>query len=199
MCGRPYCCNAFLNDFHPVSIKMAKTQNLSLNPTKISGACGRLMCCLKYEQEAYEDVLKRTPKLESLVETPDGVGTVNSVQLLREKVKVRLDDDPENPGVYSNADITVIRSGKGKRPAAAIAPTGAAPPGRNPPGRPRRPSSSPRRLPPRARDRPSRARARGPASPGPAATAPAAAAAETRGRAAAPPSPRSKTSFYGHI
>ena len=95
---------------------MAKTQNLSLNPTKISGACGRLMCCLKYEQEAYEDVLKRTPKLESLVETPDGVGTVNSVQLLREKVKVRLDDDPENPRVYSNADITVIRSGKGKRP-----------------------------------------------------------------------------------
>ena len=66
VCGRPYCCNAFLNDFHPVSIKMAKTQNLSLNPTKISGACGRLMCCLKYEQEAYEDVLKRTPKLESL-------------------------------------------------------------------------------------------------------------------------------------
>ena len=116
ICGRPYCCNAFLDDFHPVSIKMAKTQNLSLNPTKISGACGRLMCCLKYEQEAYEDVLKRTPKLESLVETPDGVGTVNSVQLLREKVKVKLDEDPENPRVYSNDEITVIRSGKGKRP-----------------------------------------------------------------------------------
>lgn len=116
VCGRPYCCNAFLTDFHPVSIKMAKTQNLSLNPTKISGACGRLMCCLKYEQEAYEDVLKRTPKLESLVETPDGVGTVNAVQLLREKVKVRLDNDPENPRVYSSGDITVIRSGKGKRP-----------------------------------------------------------------------------------
>jgi len=116
VCGRPYCCNAFLDDFHPVSIKMAKTQNLSLNPTKISGACGRLMCCLKYEQEAYEDVLKRTPKLESLVETPDGVGIVNSVQLLREKVKVRLDDDPENPRVYGNSEITVIRSGKGKRP-----------------------------------------------------------------------------------
>ena len=116
VCGRPYCCSAFLSDFHPVSIKMAKTQNLSLNPTKISGACGRLMCCLKYEQEAYEDVLKRTPKLESLVETPDGVGTVNAVQLLREKVKVRLDNDPENPRVYSSSDITVIRSGKGKRP-----------------------------------------------------------------------------------
>ena len=116
VCGRPYCCSAFLSDFHPVSIKMAKTQNLSLNPTKISGACGRLMCCLKYEQEAYEDVLKRTPKLESLVETPDGVGTVNAVQLLREKVKVRLDNDPDNPRVYSSGDITVIRSGKGKRP-----------------------------------------------------------------------------------
>ena len=116
ICGRPYCCNAFLDDFHPVSIKMAKTQNLSLNPTKISGACGRLMCCLKYEQEAYEDVLKRTPKLESLVETPDGVGTVNAVQLLREKVKVKLDDDPENPRIYTNEEITVIRSGKGKRP-----------------------------------------------------------------------------------
>lgn len=115
-CGRPYCCSTFLNDFHPVSIKMAKTQSLSLNPTKISGACGRLMCCLKYEQEAYEDVLKRTPKLESLVETPDGVGTVNAVQMLREKVKVRLDDDPDKPRVYSNSEITVIRSGKGKRP-----------------------------------------------------------------------------------
>ena len=116
VCGRPYCCNSFLSDFHPVSIKMAKTQNLSLNPTKISGACGRLMCCLKYEQEAYEDVVKRTPKLESLVETPDGVGTVNAVQLLREKVKVKLDNDPENPQIYSTSDIKVIRSGKGKRP-----------------------------------------------------------------------------------
>ncbi len=123
VCGRPYCCNAFLDDFHPVSIKMAKTQNLSLNPTKISGACGRLMCCLKYEQEAYEDVLTRTPKLESLVETPDGVGVVNSVQLLREKVKVKLDDDPENPQVYSNSEIKVIRSGKGKRPEGYELPT----------------------------------------------------------------------------
>lgn len=122
VCGRPYCCSSFLSDFHPVSIKMAKTQNLSLNPTKISGACGRLMCCLKYEQEAYEDVLKRTPKLESLVETPDGIGTVNSVQLLREKVKVKLDDDPDNPQVYSSSEIKVIRSGKGKRPEGYEAP-----------------------------------------------------------------------------
>ena len=81
ICGRPFCCNAFLEDFQPVSIKMAKTQNLSLNPTKISGTCGRLMCCLKYEQEAYEDAVKRVPKQESLVETPDGVGTVSQVNL----------------------------------------------------------------------------------------------------------------------
>ena len=90
ICGRPYCCNAFLEQFHPVSIKMAKTQGLSLNPTKISGACGRLMCCLKYEQEAYEDAVKRLPKNESFVETPDGVGTVSAEYFLRERVKVSL-------------------------------------------------------------------------------------------------------------
>ena len=116
ICGRPFCCSSFLEDFQPVSIKMAKTQNLSLNPTKISGACGRLMCCLKYEQEAYEDLLKRAPKVDSLVETPDGVGTVNQVSLLREKVKVRLDKDPDSPQFYPNDTIRVIRSGKGKRP-----------------------------------------------------------------------------------
>jgi cell fate regulator YaaT (PSP1 superfamily) len=116
VCGRPFCCSSFLEDFQPVSIKMAKTQNLSLNPTKISGVCGRLMCCLKYEQEAYEDLLKRAPKVESLVETPDGVGTVSQVNLLREKVKVRLDGDPDSPQVYPNQVIKVIRSGKGKRP-----------------------------------------------------------------------------------
>ena len=88
ICGRPFCCTQFLNDFQPVSIKMAKTQNISLNPTKISGVCGRLMCCLKYEQDAYEDLLKDTPKLESLVETPDGVGVVNQVQLLRGQVQL---------------------------------------------------------------------------------------------------------------
>ena len=82
ICGRPFCCAQFLDEFQPVSIKMAKTQNLSLNPTKISGTCGRLMCCLKYEQEAYEDLVKHTPKQESFVETPDGAGTVSSVNLL---------------------------------------------------------------------------------------------------------------------
>lgn len=116
ICGRPFCCSQFLNDFQPVSIKMAKTQNISLNPTKISGVCGRLMCCLKYEQDAYEDLLKDTPKLESLVNTPDGVGVVNQIQLLREQVKVVLDSDPDSPKVYRKEDIDIIRNGKGKRP-----------------------------------------------------------------------------------
>ncbi|MBR6738857.1 MAG: stage 0 sporulation family protein, partial [Oscillospiraceae bacterium] len=79
ICGRPFCCSDFLDDFVPVSIKMAKTQSLSLNPTKISGTCGRLMCCLKYEQDAYEDALRRMPKAESFVLTPDGPGNVSDV------------------------------------------------------------------------------------------------------------------------
>ncbi len=116
ICGRPFCCSAFLDDFQPVSIKMAKTQNLSLNPTKISGACGRLMCCLKYEQDAYEDALKRCPKAESLVETPDGCGTIRSVNLLRETARVRLDSSPDTAEVYPCEELKVIRSGKGKRP-----------------------------------------------------------------------------------
>lgn len=116
ICGRPFCCASFLDDFQPVSIKMAKTQNLSLNPTKISGTCGRLMCCLKYEQEAYEDAMRRCPKQESFVETPDGVGTVSAVDLLREQVKVRLEDSNDPPKGYHNCEICVVRSGKGKRP-----------------------------------------------------------------------------------
>ena len=94
---------------------MAKTQNLSLNPTKISGACGRLMCCLKYEQAAYEDAAKRMPKAESFVDTPDGVGNVSGVDLLREQVQVRLDSAPESPKRYKNAEVRVLRSGKGSR------------------------------------------------------------------------------------
>ena len=116
ICGRPFCCKAFLDDFQPVSIKMAKTQNISLNPTKISGACGRLMCCLKYEQDAYEDLIKNAPRLDSLVNTPDGVGVVNQVNLLRERSRVVLDNDPDNPKMYSNEELEVIRRGKGKRP-----------------------------------------------------------------------------------
>ncbi len=122
ICGRAYCCNAFLEQFQPVSIKMAKTQGLSLNPTKISGACGRLMCCLKYEQDAYEDAVKRLPKNESFVETPDGAGTVSEVDYLRERVKVRLEEAPETPQSYAADELNVIRSGKGRRPEGYVAP-----------------------------------------------------------------------------
>ncbi len=115
ICGRPFCCASFLDDFQPVSIKMAKTQNLSLNPTKISGTCGRLMCCLKYEQDAYEDLLKNSPKADSFVDTPDGRGTIVELDLLRQRVKVRMEDRPETIGTYNNADIAVLRSGKAKK------------------------------------------------------------------------------------
>ena len=115
ICGRPFCCASFLEEFQPVSIKMAKTQNLSLNPTKISGTCGRLMCCLKYEQEAYEDLIKTAPKAESFVDTPDGRGTVVDVNLLRQSVKVRMENSPETVGCYKNCDICVLRSGKAKK------------------------------------------------------------------------------------
>ena len=115
ICGRPFCCASFLDDFQPVSIKMAKTQNLSLNPAKISGTCGRLMCCLKYEQEAYEDLLRTSPKPESFVDTPDGRGTVVEIDLLRQRVKVRMENQPESIGTYANADIAVLRSGKAKK------------------------------------------------------------------------------------
>ncbi|MCI7808863.1 stage 0 sporulation family protein [bacterium] len=115
ICGRPFCCASFLDDFQPVSIKMAKTQNLSLNPTKISGTCGRLMCCLKYEQDAYEDLIRTSPKPDSFVDTPDGRGTVVEVDLLRQRVKVRMEENPETIGVYANTDIAVLRSGKAKK------------------------------------------------------------------------------------
>ena len=115
ICGRPFCCASFLDDFQPVSIKMAKTQNLSLNPTKISGTCGRLMCCLKYEQFAYEDLIRNAPKAESLVDTPEGRGTVVEVELLRQRVKVRLEDQPETVATFANDEIAVLRSGKAKK------------------------------------------------------------------------------------
>ena len=115
ICGRPFCCAQFLDDFVPVSIKMAKTQNLSLNPTKISGACGRLMCCLKYEQAAYEDAAKRMPKNDSFVLTPDGPGNVSAVNLVRETVNVRLDDSSEGQKCYRSCEVCVLRNGKGSR------------------------------------------------------------------------------------
>ena len=116
ICGRPFCCSCFMEDFQqPVSIKMAKTQNLSLNPTKISGTCGRLMCCLKYEQEAYEDLIRNSPKVESFVDTPEGRGTVAELDLLRQRVKVRLEDRPEVLVSFKNDEIAVLRNGKAKK------------------------------------------------------------------------------------
>ena len=112
MCGRPLCCSSFLGDFQPVSIKMAKEQGLSLNPTKISGTCGRLMCCLKYEQEAYEHLLKVTPKVGAIVETNEGRGTVAEVNLLRGKVKVNLDRRPgAAPQSFDRHDVKIIKDG----------------------------------------------------------------------------------------
>ena len=95
-CGRELCCSSYLDDFHPVSINMAKDQNLSLNPAKISGVCGRLMCCLKYEHEAYAELQKVTPRQGSVVDTPEGRGKVVSTQMLRCTCKVQLDDSPEH-------------------------------------------------------------------------------------------------------
>ena len=115
ICGRPFCCATFLDDFQPVSIKMAKTQSLSLNPTKISGTCGRLMCCLKYEQDAYEDLIQNSPKVDSFVDTPNGRGTIIEVNLLRQRVKVRMEDSTEVVGVFRNEEIAVFRSGKAKK------------------------------------------------------------------------------------
>ena len=94
---------------------MAKTQSLSLNPTKISGTCGRLMCCLKYEQDAYESLIKTSPKQDSIVNTCDGKGTVTDVSLLKQTVKVRLDNDPSSIKCYHNCDICILRNGKGKK------------------------------------------------------------------------------------
>lgn len=116
MCGRPYCCKQFLDDFQPVSTKMAKTQSMSLNPTKISGSCGRLMCCLRYEQEAYVDLLKQVPKTGAYVETPDGYGAVTQVNLLRKKVKVKLDGstDAQQARTFEAEDIAVVPGGRPK-------------------------------------------------------------------------------------
>ena len=95
VCGRPFCCSLFMGDFHPVSIKMAKEQGLSLNPTKISGTCGRLMCCLKYEEAAYEDALKELPRPGSFIDTPDGRGMVTEVNAISKNVKVKLERRPD--------------------------------------------------------------------------------------------------------
>ncbi len=110
VCGRQLCCSSFLTDFQPVSIKMAKEQNLSLNPVKISGTCGRLMCCLKYEQDVYTELLRIVPPVHSIVQTPDGKGVVVDHNIISGKVTVRLDKAKEAaPKVYSARDVKVIR------------------------------------------------------------------------------------------
>ena len=110
ICGRPYCCSQFLNDFQPVSIKMAKEQGLAQNPAKFSGACGRLMCCLKYEHNAYEYLNRTTPSVGTPVKTPDGKGRITDVSLLTGRLKVRLDDSRDGTdAVYSLQDVKVLK------------------------------------------------------------------------------------------
>ena len=110
VCGRELCCCSFLGNFETVSIKMAKEQNISLTPSKISGNCGRLMCCLKYEQEVYEEKLKKLPKIGAIVKTADGTGEVCSVETLVEKVKVKFKDGDEVfYKKYDAKDISIIK------------------------------------------------------------------------------------------
>ncbi len=110
VCGRPFCCSTFLGEFQPVSIKMAKEQGLSLNPAKISGTCGRLMCCLKYEQNVYEELLRQTPKVGAYVKTPDGKGNVIEVNLLTGMLKIRLDDKPDAaPRSFHKDQVVLLR------------------------------------------------------------------------------------------
>ena len=110
MCGRPLCCSKFLTDFGQVSIKMAKEQNLSLNSAKISGICGRLMCCLRYEHDTYEYEIKRTPPVDTLVRTVDGVGTVTEISPLQGTIKVRLAATPEvMPKSYKREEVTILK------------------------------------------------------------------------------------------
>ena len=110
ICGRPLCCSKFLTDFGQVSIKMAKEQNLSLNSAKISGICGRLMCCLRYEHDTYEYEIKRTPPVDTLVRTVDGVGTVTEISPLQGTIKVRLAATPEvMPKSYKRDEVTILK------------------------------------------------------------------------------------------
>lgn len=113
ICGRPFCCKEFLSDFQPVSIKMAKEQGLSLNTSKISGSCGRLMCCLKYEQDAYEHLLHVTPKIGAIVETKQGKGEVVDMNLLTGKLTIRLEKNPDAaPQVFHRREVKLIKDAK---------------------------------------------------------------------------------------
>ncbi len=113
ICGRKLCCSSFLGEFQPVSIKMAKEQSLSLNPTKISGTCGRLMCCLKYEQDSYEELLKITPKVGALVETSEGKGVVTDADQLTGELKIQLDKNKDAPPAsFNRSDVKLIRDSR---------------------------------------------------------------------------------------
>lgn len=110
VCGRELCCCTFLNDFEAVSIKMAKDQNISLNPSKISGNCGRLMCCLKYEDEAYLDKLKNLPNVGAIVKTEDGIGEVDNIEILKEKLRIKFKgEDGYTYKKYDAKDVLVIK------------------------------------------------------------------------------------------
>lgn len=118
ICGRPLCCASFLGDFQPVSIKMAKEQNLSLNPTKISGICGRLMCCLKYEEDVYEELNKKLPRVGDIISTPDGTGEILTTNVLMQQVKAavrKAENDPPTIGFYHVDEIKLIRSKKKRK------------------------------------------------------------------------------------
>ena len=112
ICGQPYCCKRFLNDFQTVSIKMAKEQGLSLNPTKVSGSCGRLMCCLKYEQDAYDYLNAHTPRVGSTVKTPEGIGTVTDVNLISGNLFVKPDDSESIPYKINKKDVKLVSKNK---------------------------------------------------------------------------------------
>ncbi len=112
ICGRPFCCSTFFGDFQPVSIKMAKEQSLSLNPVKISGTCGRLMCCLKFEQDTYDELYRTTPKIGALVNTRDGEGVVVDVNLLLGVLKVRMESDPDAAErSYHKSEVELLKEG----------------------------------------------------------------------------------------
>ena len=114
VCGREFCCHGYLGDFQPVSIKMAKEQGLSLNPTKISGTCGRLMCCLKHEQSVYEELQKITPRIGSIVKTPQGKGKVEDANLITGKLRIRPEKEEDMPYTIDRTEVEVLQKGKGR-------------------------------------------------------------------------------------
>ena len=110
VCGRKYCCAGFLSDFVQVTIKMAKEQNFSLNSAKVSGACGRLMCCLRYEHEVYEEAIRITPPVGTVVLTSDGEGTVIEMKPLAQEIKVKLNDNEKDaPKIYKTKDVKILK------------------------------------------------------------------------------------------